>query len=449
MIISRIGKAAFSVFLLAVSGFVFTVEAQQFFQDLNGFRLGQLRSVTQRELGAPEQAGPSTEDVVFEAFLLKEEPQLYMVFQYRKDEPDRIWSIQMTGEDPLHDPSFKDLRLGLPASEVEKRLGKPFLKENVGEHGTRWEYAGRNFSVETNPQSKLSSIRIVNDRSKDPDVKNMPRFSDVVKQLQTPQNSDLAEFLAPDLELYEGGKTRSFTWRMATEIASDKSGVFAAIRRLSKELSTVDSTKPDQYEEKLKLHRAREAQHVIRLPKLTGVTEIVFRWNGERWQIWEFGAKPAAPVPSDWKSIYKPGTLKGIVTERIPALIRQPNVALNKSDGKPHASFSYNSYPTSAAVKFTGESRKISDTTQSLISIWLETLGKSKDLAKRFEFEFKYIEDGVEYWIPTQHPLPERFSKEVKSGESITIYLAWVGIEFENSTPKMLAIVNEFTNVQK
>jgi hypothetical protein len=376
MIISRIRKAAVGIFLLTVAGSAFSVEAQQFVQDLNGFRLGQIRSATHKELGPPGQEGPSDEDVVFEAFLLKEEPQLYMVFQYRKDEPDLIWSIQITGEDPAHDTSFKDLRLGLPAGEVEKRLGKPSLKETVREHGTRWEYAGRNFSIEINPQNRLSSIRIVNDRSKEPDVKNMPRFSDVIKQLQTPQNSDLAEFLAPDLELYEGGKTRSFEWRLATEIASDKSGVFAAIRRLSKELSSVDSTKPDQYEEKLRLHRVREPQHVIRLPKLTGVTEIVFRWNGETWQIWEFGAKPTAPVPSDWKSIYKPGTLKGIVTERIPALIRQPNVALSGGDGKPTASFSYNSYPTSAVVKYTGESRKISETTKSLIAIWLDTLGK-------------------------------------------------------------------------
>jgi len=449
MIISRIGKLALCTVFLIGFGSVASVRAQQFVQDLNGFRLRQTRSVTHRELGAPDKQGASDENVAYEAFLLQEGPPLYMIFQYHRSEPDLIWSIQITGEDPLHDPSFKDLRLGLPAAEVEKRLGKPSSKQSVGEHGTLWLFAGRNFSVEINPRNRLSSIRIVDDRSKEPDVKNMPRFTDVLKQLQSGQNSELAEILAPDLELYDGGKTRSFEWAHKNEIAQDKSGVFAAVRRLSKELASVDPAKPEQYEEKLRLHRAGEPQHVVRLPKLTGVTEIAFRWNGDKWQIWEFGAKPVAPPPQDWKSIYKPGSLKGIVGVRIPELVKNPNIALKKDDGKPLASFSYNSYPTSTTVKFTGESRKTPESTLSLILIWLETLGKSKDLAKRFEFEFKYVENGVEYWLPTQHPLPERFLKEAKKDDNITVYLSWIGIKFENNKPEILAVINEFTALPK
>jgi hypothetical protein len=449
MIISMIRSLTFGSLLILGMASVFLLDAQDFAQDLNGFRLGQTRAVTHRELGKPDKQGAMDENVVFEAFLLNEEPHVYILFQYHKSEPELIWSIQVTGDDVKHDPTFKDLRLGVAPTEVEKRLGKPSQKTNVGEYGTLWEFAGRNFSIEINPANKLSSIRIVDDRSKEPDLKNLPKFPEWAKQLQSATNVELGDLLAPDVEVYDGGKARSFGRAMKNEIALDSSGVFGSVRRLAKELSSVDTAKADQYEEKLRLHKAREPQHVIRLPKLTGVTEITFRWNGEKWQVWEFGARPVAPPPQDWKSIYKPGSLKDIVDVRIPALIKNPNVALNKDDGKPLASFSYNSYPTSTAVKFTGESRKTPESTLSLISIWLETLGKSKDLAKRFELEFKFVENGVEYWIPTQHPLPERFLKEIKKDDKITIYLSWIGIEFENNKPRVLAIVNEFTPADK
>src|SRR5687767_6949295 len=119
MKMSRIGNLAFCIALLFSSGLAFSVRAQQFVQDLNGFRLRQLRTVTHRELGEPDKQGASDENVAYEAFALKDEPPLYMVFQYHRSDPDLIWSIQITGVDPLHDPSFKDLRLGLPAAEVE------------------------------------------------------------------------------------------------------------------------------------------------------------------------------------------------------------------------------------------------------------------------------------------------------------------------------------------
>ncbi len=425
------------------------LSAQSLARDLNGFRLGQYRAATHREFGDPGQQGSMDGDLIYEAFLIKEEPMLYMVFQYQESEPEVIWSIQITGSDTTHDPGFKGLKFGMSPAETEKRLGKPDRRIEVGEHGTRWEYDGANYSVEIDPEKKLSSIRIVNERTKEPDVKSLPTFRDMVKKLQSGTNAELAELLAPDMEVYEAGKVISFGWPLRTEIAQDKSGVFASIRRLSKELSNVDSSKTEQYEENMRFRLGRDAQHVIKLKKLKAISEIAFTWNGERWQIWEFGTRPAPQSPASWKDIYKPGSLKELVDIRIPDLIKTPNVAMTKSDGKPLASFSYNSYPTSTSVTFTGESRKTAESTLSMISLWLETLGKPKDLAKRFDTEFKFIEKGVAYWLPVQFPLPERFKNEAKLNDDITIYISWVGINFDSGKPELLAIVNEFTAKEK
>jgi hypothetical protein len=421
--------------------------AQTFSPDLNGFRLGQTRSVTHKELGRPDQTGNTDEDVGYEAFLLNEDPALYMVFQYRNVSPEIIWSIQITGADGKHDLGFNGLRLGMTPSDVEKQLGKPSRKISAAEHGTRWEFDNRNVSVEIGSDNKLSSVRIVDDRTKEPDLKNFPKFPELLTKFRFATNTELADILAPDMELYDAGRVRSFEWPLKKEISQDTSGVFAAIRRLSKDLAAVDTSKPDQYEERLRVQTTGDTQRVFRFLKLG--SEIAFRWNGEQWQIWEFGTKPSPPPPEDWKSIYKPGSLRNLISVRVPELISQPNVALTKDDGKPLASFSYNSYPTSTRVKFTGESRKTPESTLTLISLWLETLGKPKELARRFESEFKFVENDVEYWLPVQNPLPERFAKELTKNGDVTIYLSWIGAKFEGDKPDLLAVINEFAAVGK
>ena len=434
--------SAFTLFITAISS-----QAQNAVQDLGGFRLGQYQIATHNEFGDPNKKGATDADVSYEAFLLKEDPTVYMVFQYQNREPEIIWSIQITGWDEKFDPGFNGLRFGLSPKEVENRLGRPARKIDIGEHGTRWEFEGRNVSIEIDTKGRLSSIRIVDERSEgpQPDLKRLPNFTELIKRLQTGTNAELADLLEADMELYDAGKVRSFERAMGTEIASDQSGIFGAIRRLSKELSTVDMKKPDQYEENMRMRYGRDSLHVIKLFKTPGISEIAFRWNGAKWLIWEFGKGKPEPNTQAWKQIYTPGSLKNIVATRMPELLKNPNVALTKDNGKPLASFSYNSYPTSTGVKFTGESRKTPETTVSLIALWLTTIGKPKDLAKSFEFEYKFSENGVDYWLPVQSPLHERFLKDTKKDDQITIYFSWVGIKYENDRPELLAVLNEFT----
>jgi hypothetical protein len=193
MFVSIIRGLTFSTLVILGTASAVSLHGQDFAQDLNGFRLRQSRASTHRDLGTPDKQGAMSEDVAFEAFLLNEEPMLYILFQYHRSEPELIWTIQITGEDEKHDPMFKDLRLGMPPSEVEKKIGTPTRKSSAGEHGTLWEYAGRNFSVEINPANKLSSIRIADDRNKEPNVKSLPKFSEFIKELGSATNAGLAE----------------------------------------------------------------------------------------------------------------------------------------------------------------------------------------------------------------------------------------------------------------
>ncbi|MGH9948956.1 MAG: hypothetical protein ACRD6X_17425 [Pyrinomonadaceae bacterium] len=433
----------FSILLIAA----IAATSQTIVYELNGFRLAQFRSVTHRMFGKPDMDGASSETVNYEAFLLKDDQSLYMVFQYLKAEPQIIYSIQITGTDERHDPGFRGLKFGQSASEIEKELGKPSKKVSIDEHGTRWEYEKANFSIEISKQNKLSSIRIVDERDK-PDFERVPKFRDVITKLQAGTNAELAELLAPDLEVYDAGKVIYFTGLHKDEIKNDSSGVFAAVRRLSKELSNVNPANEGEIVENLRLKQGSDPMPVIKLFKLKGINEIVFRWDGRRWVIWEFGSAKPTNGNDDWMSRYKLGSLKELASGKLQELIKTPNVLMKGPDGKPIANFSYNSYPTKTKVKFTGESRKTSAETLTLLQLWLATIGRSKDEAKLFETEFKFIEDGAVHWLPVQSTLIEHFANEVKKDDDIMIYVAWVGIKYEKEKPVSLTIINEFTTLE-
>lgn len=426
--------------------------AQNIVSELSGFRLGQMREVTHNELGEPDMSGKQGEELAYEAFLLKEEPELYLVFQYHKSEPEIIYSIQITGSDQTNDPGFRGLRFGASPKDVEKVLGMPSNKADAGEHGTRWEYEKGNFSVEINKLNRLSSIRISDERSdgSDPEYKLVPKFTDLVKKLQTGSNLEISEILSPGMEIYEGEKTRFFKRKFRTEVATDNSGVFSAIRRLAKELSQVDPSKAAQYEENMRMRYGRDPLHVLKFYKLKGITEIAFTWDGRRWLIWEFGAKNSEESSDTaWMNRYKAGSIKELATTRLNELIKSPNYLLSGPDKKPVASFSYNSFPTKTIVVFTGESRKTPESTMTLLGLWLTSIGRSKEDAKLFGTEFKFTEAGTDYWLPVQSTLIKHFPTEVKKGDAIMIYVAWVGIKYEKDNPESLTIVNEFTTLEK
>lgn len=439
-------RGSFQSFLIftVVLFFSLTSNAQPIISELNGFHLGQFRAVTHSELGEPDDLQTSGE-YAYEVYFLTEEPPLYLVFQYHKSEPQIIYSIQWSGEDKSIDPGFRGLRLGATPEEVEKALGKPSKKIEAGEDRTRWEFEGANYSVEIMDGKKLSSIRIVDERveGRDPDVKALPKFDEVKRILQKGSNAEIAAILSPGVEVYEGGNVLYFKHKMKPEVADDQSKVFSTIRKLAKELSGVDRTKSDEYDEVGRFRYGRDVLHVLKFSKLKGINEIVFMWTGRKWVIWEIG-KESPDNDNSWMNRYEAGSLKNLATEKLPNLIANPNVLMKGPDGKPLLSLSYNSFPTRTTVVFTGETRKTSERRIKLLEFWLTTLGRAKSEAKLFENELRFVENGETYWLPVQSTLLPNLKTEVKNGDTVEIYVAWVGAEYVDEKPISLAVVNEF-----
>lgn len=425
-------------------GFVFSVslQAQQYFTELNGFKLRQYRQVPVNEFDEPGMNGKHENGWEWDAYALNDDGSVYMIFEYAPPHLELIGSIQMTGTDPAYDLGILGLRLGMTAAEVQKILGKPTKKTDAGKHGTRWEFSKFNFSIEINPGGKFSSIKLLEDAGLQPkaNVKKIPRYEDVIKTLTTGSNIEIAKLIAPDMELYRDGKVLYFGRSIRNEIASDNSRIFATIRELAQELKAVNTKNVAEYDENMRLRQGEDPMHVIKFAKTAKVKELVFKNTWGEYLLWEFDA--GRPV-RDELAIYEPRTLKELTTAMPDALIKNPNVVLFDSSKNPDIRLSYNSYTSRVKAVYTGDSRKVTDRRKAVIEIWLTTLGKPKDLLELFETEFLFREDGKEYWLPVQKAAAAKLTKDVKKGDTIMLFVAWLGGRHDANGFDNVMIVND------
>jgi hypothetical protein len=103
-----------------------------------------------------------------------------------------------------------------------------------------------------------------------------------------------------------------------------------------------------------------------------------------------------------------------------------------------------------ARVIYVGRSRPIPADKKSLIKLWMQSNKISEEVFQMFAEEFLFSEDGVEFWLPVQNVLIPHFKKEMRNGESLDLFTAWIGVtDAEPGKRKHVFLVNEFQKVEK
>jgi len=275
-------------------GITMQAHAQTFYTDLFGFRLGQYREAVKTQLGKPFKSGKYDDGFEYEAFLLKPDKSLYMIVEYDVKDTDIVWSIQVSGKNLTTDIGFKDLKLGIDKTQTLKLLGKPSKIKDIGEYGHMWSYDKTNFSVEINKSGELSSVKILNDADElfpgAPDLKKIPSFDKVQKTLASANNEDILKLLSGDIEVYYNNQTYYFKKSFLTEQTEDYSKVLSVIKLISEDLNTVNIFDGSQYEENMRLTMGQDIKHVIKIKKGHMIKEIVMKYFGGQYYIYEINA---------------------------------------------------------------------------------------------------------------------------------------------------------------
>jgi hypothetical protein len=146
---------------------------------------------------------------------------------------------------------------------------------------------------------------------------------------------------------------------------------------------------------------------------------------------------------SNWDA-YKPRTLKEITTTIAEKSLKNPDVAIKDEKKEVTVILSYNSYQSRVKAVYTGSWRKISEARKEVISMWLKTVGKPKEYLDLFENEYLFTENKVEYWLPVQKQVAAYFGEELKKGDAVTLFVAWLGMRKEKESLDYIFLMNEF-----
>ena len=278
---------------LIIISLTIQAQGQQFNTELYGFKLGQYRKAAKTELGEPIKYGKYDDGFVYEVFLLKPDSSLHIIFEYAAKDTSIIWSIQVSGKDNMTDIDFKNAKLGIDKIQTESFFGKPSSTEDIGEYGQKWVYDNTNFSVEVNTKGRLSSLKILDNSDElypSQDLKKLPSFDKIQKTLNYGSNADILNLLSGDIEIYYKNKTYSFEKSFNTEQVTDYSKMIAIIREISKDLSIVNTKNTDEYEENMRLVFGEDTKHVIKIKKGHMINEIVLKYYGGQYLIYEINA---------------------------------------------------------------------------------------------------------------------------------------------------------------
>jgi hypothetical protein len=269
------------------------VQGQQFYSSLYGFKLGQYRATTRNEFGKPFLKGKFDDGFIYEAYLLKPDTSFFIIFEYSNIDTNLIWSIQVSGSNSQMDIGLKNAKLGLDKSQTESHFGDPSLVEDIGDYGQKWVYAKTNLSLEVNKKGKLSSVKILDNSNElypTPDISKIPSLDVLRKSLSSSNNSDILNMLSGDIEVYKNKTTFSFKKSFRTEQATDYSNMISLIREITKDLSKVNTNNLDEYEENMRLSYGQDIKHVMKFKKGQLVNEIVFKYYGGQYLIYEINA---------------------------------------------------------------------------------------------------------------------------------------------------------------
>jgi hypothetical protein len=131
---------------------------------------------------------------------------------------------------------------------------------------------------------------------------------------------------------------------------------------------------------------------------------------------------PVSALPGFDYDRYVPGTLVGTIQEFESEVIGE------KEEGQ--EILLYPLVDVRANVIYTGESRPISEDRLALWQSYLFILlaDRAEELADLYEMEFRFVEDGVDYWLPIQTQLIPFLEDEAKEDQEITLFIKWIGV---------------------
>jgi hypothetical protein len=135
---------------------------------------------------------------------------------------------------------------------------------------------------------------------------------------------------------------------------------------------------------------------------------------------------------------YDPRTLAELVDNGASAMLTNTSNKQMMIDAKP--------FYSAIRVRYVGTSRPLPAEKRDLIEMYQKSMQTNIEITKFLDSEYLFRECDKEYWIPVQKQFAAYFPKELKPGDTITIYMMVIGgLKLDPKGPyEPIFLVNEF-----
>lgn len=97
---------------------------------------------------------------------------------------------------------------------------------------------------------------------------------------------------------------------------------------------------------------------------------------------------------------------------------------------------------------YRGDHRAIDAATATFLIHFQKSIPAAGDFAGQYTEEYRFSEDGSDYWLPVQSSVATFFHKEMKPGDPVDLYVIAAGGVLESDRWKWVLAVEEFDIVK-
>ena len=101
-------------------------------------------------------------------------------------------------------------------------------------------------------------------------------------------------------------------------------------------------------------------------------------------------------------------------------------------------------FPTLARVTYRGDSRPVDSIRAEVVRRWGLSFLRDSSMAKAFHREYLFQEGQRSLWLPVQDTVASYFTRELKPGQDVTLYVLWLGAYYAGHDITWAFIVTEF-----
>ena len=259
-------------------------------RELNGFLIGQHKDAIAASFATVLQVDTTRDGWINRTYLLDRPHRAYMSFKFTQDRPDYTVSVQIAGDSGTPMVPFVGLALGTPRDTLRARLGKPSRIEHQSDVNTDlYEYNNRNYSVEVDTGGRVTSIQILGEQGfRQLPAGGAPSLDSLVAALQARGDAAL-QYLAPDVEIYRGGKSITFRHGALTDLETDTSEIAIALFLGPNSVSAIlqNPATRTHSDVSLRVWERRGSGWVWKFSAPVPIAEVVFKAGAGEWRVWE------------------------------------------------------------------------------------------------------------------------------------------------------------------